>query len=142
VRGFSSLAGGRWAEILVRTQRVCDIEMGVLPLMHDILVKAYGGSSRVFRGAAERAIELSPGREAVGSRAQAPEGAAENGEFRVETFSFAPLGLPRTGWLLDPGLVRPGLNSLGPPGLSERTWTFRNTLQAFVPSARPVLLGY
>ena len=31
--------------------RVCDTKVGVLPLVHDIFVKAYGGSSRVVRGA-------------------------------------------------------------------------------------------
>jgi hypothetical protein len=34
-----------------RGRRACDIKVGVLPLLHDIFVKAYGGSSRVVRGA-------------------------------------------------------------------------------------------
>jgi len=30
---------------------VCDIKVGVLPVLHDIFVRAYGGSSRVVWGA-------------------------------------------------------------------------------------------
>ena len=36
---------------MVTQSRVCDITVGVLPLVHDIFVKAYNGSSRVVRGA-------------------------------------------------------------------------------------------
>ena len=49
-RKFNKLFMGR-PKLWNRSQGVCDIKVGVLPLVHDIFVKACGGSSRVVRGA-------------------------------------------------------------------------------------------
>jgi hypothetical protein len=46
-RAFWTPAPARWN----LERRVCDIKVGVLPPVHDIFVKAYGGSSRVVWGA-------------------------------------------------------------------------------------------
>ena len=76
-------------------------------MLHDIFVKARGGSKRRAVGSGQKA-------ESSGWQALLPQSPAPS----LETFSFAPLGLPRTRGFLDPGLAE--LSSFGPPGLCPR----------------------
>ena len=87
---------------------VCDIKGGVLPLVHNIFVKAYGGSSRVVRsppsGRQNLAQGASPGKPSP-SAGQAPQGAAEPGRVPASK----PFLSPRWGSREPEGFLNPGL---------------------------------